>query len=207
MRYDSDWMYHGLSETFGRPALGLALDWQSDTRWFAGVETHRMFDDSNAPRPWATMIYVGAGGKIGENGFLTGSVQRRNFPTSNIPWDFTEFEIEYDHQLTAQDRLRISADYSSDYYSLDTSAFAAEINYSRNLGDRLFVHAHLGAVNLADQSMLPSYQYGGVGGGLRFKRIIFDVSLNVTSESDARRVGLETFSEPRLVSRIIWRIY
>ncbi|MEM6302102.1 MAG: hypothetical protein AAF749_10210, partial [Pseudomonadota bacterium] len=165
-RFDSDWMYHGLSETLGRPALGLALDWQSDTRWFAGLETHRMFDDSNAPRPWATMLYLGAGESIGERGFLTGSLQRRNFPTSNVPWNFTEFELEYDHQLTAQDRLRISVDYASDYYSLETSAFTMEVNYSRNFGRRFFVHAQLGALHIADQSQLPSYEYGRLGGGV-----------------------------------------
>ncbi|MEM1145678.1 MAG: hypothetical protein AAGI88_24150 [Pseudomonadota bacterium] len=206
-RYDSDWIYHGVSETLGEPAVGLGLDWQSRSRLFAGMATYRMLDDSNAPRPWSTLIYAGVGAAVGERGFLSGSIQRRNFPTSNIPWNYTEFEVEYDLRIGPRSRLRLRADYSPNYYSLDASAVTAEAEFHHQLNDRIFIRTRVGALEASDSSPLPDYHYGSLGMGLRLKPFVFDVSAHITSEADARIVGLETFSQPRWVARVVWQIY
>ncbi len=197
----SDWWYHGTTETGGNPAIGFALDWEISDRVFAGIEAHQAEVDGPAQRHRSFLFYAGTGAPLTDDWYLSGIVSHREFPGSGREWDSTEFSVALDHIKG----WTVSLDYSPNYYEHKTQAWITELGYRRDLGERFFAYASIGAVTLTS-SRFTDYRFARVGGGVRWRRAVLDVSYRANSEGDSESFGAAALSDPRVVGQLTWRI-
>lgn len=197
----SDLMYHGTTETGGNPAIGLAFDWQISDHAFVGIEAHQGEVDSDPQRHRSVMVYAGAGIPLGKQWYASGTVAHREFPGSTIEWDFTEFSVALDHTRG----WTLSVDYSPDYYEHNTRAWVAELGYQRDIGQRFYAYASVGALELSSTEFT-DYRFGQVGGGIRWKQLVFDLSYRANSEGDSTRFGGAALSDAKFVGQLSWRL-
>jgi len=197
----SDWWYHGTTETGGNPAIGLAIDWEISDRVFVGVEAHQAEVDSVSQRHRSVMVYAGSGLAVTDQWYLSGTVAHREFPGSATEWDFTEFTVALNYSGV----WTFSLDYSPDYYEHNTQAWTTELGYRRDLGERFFAYASVGAVTLTS-SRFTDYRFGQLGGGVRWRRAVLDLSYRANSEGDSTSFGRADLSDPRVVAQLTWRL-
>ncbi|MEN7342298.1 MAG: hypothetical protein AAAFM81_05115 [Pseudomonadota bacterium] len=205
LRAESDWMYHGFSEFRGQPAVGLTVDWQSDSPIFVGASVAQVVDDERVRRPTSGTYYIGAGWAVSDQVFVSGAFQHRDFPGSLGEWDYQEYELQLDAALSSVSRLIVRADYADDYYSVDASALGAEVDYARQLDDRFYGFATIGAIRFSENTRIPNYEYGQLGVGLRVSSLTIDLALRLNSESSETRIGSEPFSDREWVLRFAWQ--
>jgi len=197
----SDYLYRGTTETGNNPVLGVAIDWQATKRSFVGVEAHQAEVDGVAQRHRSFLIYAGTGVALGDKWYATALVSHREYPGSGREWDFTEFGVQLDHTAG----WTFSVDYSPDYYEHNTTSVAAELGYRRDLSRRVYAYASVGAIEFS-QSRFPDYQFGSVGAGLRLGQVVFDLSYHTNTEGNDSSFGMASFSNPRLVGQVSWRL-
>ena len=198
----SDWMYHGLSETRGQPTFGLAADWQISARAFAGVELHQAVVKGRPQRQRSVMVYAGLGYPIGERFYASVNVQHREFPKAVKEWDFTEFEARLNHDSG----WNLAVAFSPDYYEHNTRSVAAELGYRRQLTENFYAYAGVGLMEFSEDARFTDYRFGQVGGGYQLHRWVLDVAYRRNSEGPDTEFGRETYSSPKVVASLTWRL-
>lgn len=197
----TDWMYHGTTETGGNPVAGLAFDWQLSEHSFVGLEAHQAEVESQPQRHRSVMIYAGTGRALSREWYGTISVSHREFPKSAREWDFTEFRLQLDHQ----NGWSITLEHSPNYYEHNTRSYAGELSYRRNLSNRFYTYASIGALELSGQQS-SDYQYGQIGAGVRWGQVVLDLAYRANTEGDDGNFGQAALSDPRFVGTLSWRL-
>ncbi|MEM7219368.1 MAG: hypothetical protein AAF515_13465 [Pseudomonadota bacterium] len=202
----SDWRYHGISETRRKPAIGIAFDWQVSETFFAGLEAHHAQVEGALQRQRSLMAYVGAGTRLGNDWYLSGSVSHREFPGSRKEWDFTEFEAQATRSLSSRSQVRFSVDYSPDYYEHNIQAWGIEGQYTMSLNDRWYVTLEAGRLAFSKQTAGPEYGYGRLGAGWRADNLLLEVSVNANTEGSDAAFGAEAYNDLVIVGQLTWRL-
>ncbi|MEM1230823.1 MAG: hypothetical protein AAGI15_09820 [Pseudomonadota bacterium] len=201
--YASDWYYHGTSETLGRGAIGLNLQWSSDA-WFAGIEGHQADEDGveSRQRQRAVMVYAGRRFVLSSLWHGSLSVSQREFPGSTKEWDYTEVQLVAAHRNGFQARL----DYSPDYYEHDAASLGLTLRWLRPLGERAYGYVEAGALTLEERTRWQGHEFASAGVGLNWRSINGDLSYRWNSEGQSNNFGREDYSPSQFVLELAWRV-
>ncbi|MEO1576786.1 MAG: hypothetical protein AAFU65_17700, partial [Pseudomonadota bacterium] len=190
-RLASDTVYHGTTETFGEPSIGLDLQWQPTGGVVLGLEAHAATVGAVRQRHSSVSAYLGYGRAFADRWFIDGAIARREFPSSPKPWQYTEVKAQLSHERG----FSLSLDYAPDYYAHNTEAFALELNQRAFFRPGWFYHASVGAVELSNERFT-DYHYASVGGGFARGRYSLDLSYGWNSEDGVDQFGPEPLRSP-----------
>ncbi len=182
----SEVAYRGVSETFGRPAVGLNIEWAGMNNVHAGLS----FLEGDAPterqRERSLNLYLGWQTEFAEDWVAGTSIGYRAFPESTKEWDF----VEYQAAIGWRDRLSLELAWSPDYYDHDTESFAVAIRGFQPLSRSFYMSAELGTVDLTWRD-ITDYRYGSVAIGFRHDRWVAELS-----HTQATNEGRNLFGVP-----------
>ncbi|MEL7536530.1 MAG: hypothetical protein AAFZ58_02505 [Pseudomonadota bacterium] len=198
----TDTIYHGTTETFGEPSIGINAQWQPDENLFVGIEAHTSQVDGVRQRHSSYGAYVGTAWELDDNWLVNVAVQHREFPGAPKEWASTELKAE----ITNKKGFALRLDYSPDYYSHDTEAFVAEIGQQRFVTDQAFYSWKAGAVHLSNDRFF-DYQFAEIGAGFAHRRYTVSLAYGWNSEDGRDLFGAEPVRSPRLFAQLAYRLY
>ena len=199
----SDWLYHGVSETAGEPAVGVNAEWQPTPLLFLGVEAHEGHLPSGVARQRqrSVMAYVGTGTALNDSWYASASWLHREFPESQKSWDFSELQATLSHR----NGLSVTASFSPDYYDHGTKAYHVELGYRRSFHDRAYGFTRLGALELTAERFT-SYRHATLGGGLSLGRLNVELGYAWTSASSSDDFGRAPIDSPGFLINVAYRL-
>ncbi len=200
----SDWLYHGVSETAGEPAVGVNAEWQLTPMLFIGVEAHEAHLPSGVvrQRQRSVMAYAGMGAALNDSWYASASLLHRAFPESRKSWDFSELQATLSHR----NGLTVTASFSPDYYDHRTKAYHFELGYRRSFRDRAYGFTRLGALELTSERFT-SYRHATLGGGLSLGRLNVELGYAWTSASSSDDFGRAPIDSPGILVNVAYRLH
>ena len=199
----SDWIYDGTTETRSEPSVGINGELRLQPNVFFGFEAHDGSVESGQrrERERSVAVYIGFDKTLGRDWYTALSLQHREFPGSNVEWDFTEATLQFAYR----DNWSFTLDYSPDYYERDTSAFGSELSYTRNINSRSYWSLQAGTQQLSE-SQFTDYHYARLGVGLSAASFNVDLSYGWNSEDGTLLFGAQPILSPKLVLQLIYRL-
>lgn len=197
----SDWVYDGTTETREEPSIGINGEWRIKPTVFLGFEAHEARTVAEQQRERSVAAYIGIDRIIGKDWYTALSLQHREFPGSELEWDFTEliFQVAY------QENWSLKVDYSPDYYERDTAAYGAELDYVRNFNSRSYWSVQVGVQEQIESEFI-DYEYARLAVGISTSSFNIDLSYGWNSEDGNILFGHEFIRSPELLLQLSYRI-
>ncbi len=197
----SNWVYDGTTETRDEPSIGINGEWRIKPTVFLGFEAHEASTVAEQQRERSIAAYIGIDRTLGKGWYTALSLQHREFPGSEIEWDFTEliFQVAY------QKNWSLKLDYSPDYYERDTAAYGAELDYVRNFNSQSYWSVQVGVQEQVDSQFI-DYEFVRFGIGLSTGSFNIDLSYGWNSEDGNVLFGNELILSPELLLQLSYRI-
>ncbi len=197
----SDWIYHGVSETRGEPALGINAQWQLSPKWVVGLEAHEGRTRAERQRERSVFGYLAFEHRLSEDWLSVVSLQHRRFPGGQKAWEFSELEVQFDYR----DRWSVRFDYSPNYYSHNSEVTTVEIDYSQPIGESAYWRGQVGALRHS-RDRFDHYQFATLGIGRSFGATNVEAAYVWNSNNSNDLFGAEDTTSPGLVLSINYRL-
>lgn len=198
----SDWLYHGTTETDGRPVLGVNAEYNHRSGFFSGIQGHQARESGPRQRERALMGYAGVSLGVSEHLSATVSASRRYFLQASKGWDNVEYSAQFQHS----NGLGLKIDYAPDYYEHNTRATAVEISYLHRFADVWYAQLELGRLNLSNPRWL-DHNYGALRVGRTWRAWSIEATGHWNSRGSDQNFGQETYSDPGLALQINYRLW
>lgn len=183
----NDWLYQGVSETSGRPNIGLNFELQeTEQPWFLGFEAHRSKATSRSERHESFSVYLGLDVQLGDKWFAGAAIKQVEYPDSVQDWDYTEVSVSFTHL----DGFSGKVDYSEDYYHRGTAAAFYSVQYGKPFAERLYWQLGVTKAEFED-SRWPDYISPSLTVGYQLGLMNLNLGLHYNNESDENLFGTE----------------
>ena len=198
----SDWLYHGTTETDGRPVVGVNTEYNHRSGFFAGAQGHQARESGPRQRERALMGYVGVSLGLTDALSTTLAASRRYFLQSSKGWD----NVEYSAELQHTSGLGLKLDYSPDYYEHNTRSTAVEVSYLHTFADVWYAELELGRLNLSNPRWL-DHDYAALRVGRTWRAWSVETTAHWNSRGSDESFGRETYSDPGLTLQVNYRLW
>lgn len=175
----SDYVWRGVSQTQGKPALQIDLNATHASGFYAGVWASNVdFGDPDDGIDVEFDPYIGWSGAVGEDKELDVFLTHVSFPGHNPGYDYSYTEIE--GKLTFAGKFHVGAAYSPDIFNLGGPGYYTNVGVELPLGETDFdFTAQIGHYNLK-QAAGDSYSDYRIGMGRAFGPVRADLAYTNT---------------------------
>ena len=175
----SDYVWRGVSQTQGNPALQIDLSATHASGFYAGVWASNVdFGDPDDGIDVEFDPYIGWSGAVGEGKELDVFLTHVSFPGHNPGYDYSYTELEA--KLSFDNGLYVGAAYSPDIFNLGGPGYYTNVGLALPLGDSGYdMTAQFGLYNL-NEAAGDSYTDFLLGVGREFGPIRADLAYTNT---------------------------